>query len=148
MEDPEVVAFMANRGATARYVTSDCTGSLLLGAAGLLKGYKAASHWAVVDLLAQYGAIPTRERVVHDRNRLTGGGVTAGIDFGLKLVELLRGREQAETIQLTIEYAPQPPFNAGEPETAPKAIVDAVRQRRAPAVARARALGLAWQARS
>jgi cyclohexyl-isocyanide hydratase len=146
IEDSEVVAFMASRGAKARYITSDCTGSLLLGAAGLLKGYRAASNWTVVDQLAYYGATPVHDRVVHDRNRLTGGGVTAGIDFGLKLVELLRGRELAETIQLTIEYAPEPPFNSGSPKTAPKAIVDAVRQRRSPAVEKARAIGRAWQA--
>jgi cyclohexyl-isocyanide hydratase len=144
IEDPEVLAFMASRGKTARYVTSDCTGSLLLGAAGLLRGYKAASHWSVIDQLSLYGAIPTHQRVVHDRNRLTGGGVTAGIDFGLTLAALLRDQARAEAIQLIIEYAPAPPFNAGLPETAPKDIHDAQVKARAPVVERARQLGLAF----
>lgn len=138
MDDAEVLKFLADRGKTARYITSDCTGSLLLGAAGLLQGYKATSHWMVRDELALMGAIPVHDRVVQDRNRITGGGVTAGIDFGLTLAALLRSREEAETIQLVIEYAPAPPFNAGTPETAPKAIVDRLLSRRGGTVDQAR----------
>ncbi len=138
MDDQEVLEFFADRGSTARYVTSDCTGSLVLGAAGLLRGYKATSHWSVRDHLALMGATPVHERVVQDRNRITGGGVTAGIDFGLTLAGLLRGQAEAEAIQLVIEYAPAPPFNAGTPETAPKAVVDRVTVNRAEVVERAR----------
>lgn len=119
MEDPEVLAFLKDKGQTARYVTSVCTGSLILGAAGLLKGYKATSYWETRDVLKTLGAIPTRGRIVMDRNRITGGGVTAGIDFGLKLVALLKSRLYAETVQLYLEYDPQPPFQAGSPEKAP-----------------------------
>ncbi|MBB6123416.1 DJ-1/PfpI family protein [Sphingobium subterraneum] len=140
MQDPDVIAFLRHQGQTARYVTSDCTGSLILGAAGLLEGYKAASHWTVRDQLSHFGAIPMANRVVQDRNRLTGGGVTAGIDFGLTLAALLRGQERAESIQLTIEYAPEPPFNAGRPETAPPAVYQGVKSRRTPVVERARAV--------
>ena len=118
MEDPEVLAFLKAKGQTARYVTSVCTGSLILGAAGLLKGYKATSYWDTRDVLKELGAIPTRGRIVVDRNRITGGGVTAGIDFGLKLVALLKSRVYAEAVQLYLEYDPQPPFNAGSPEKA------------------------------
>ena len=119
MEDPEVLAFLAEKGKTARYITSVCTGSLVLGAAGLLQGYKATSYWDTRDVLKELGAIPTKGRVVVDRNRITGGGVTAGIDFGLKLVAMLRTRAYAEAVQLYLEYDPAPPFNAGSPEKAP-----------------------------
>ncbi len=142
MEDPEVVKFFADQGRTARYITSDCTGSLLLGAAGLLRGYKATSHWTVRDHLALMGATPVHDRVVQDRNRITGGGVTAGIDFGLTIAALLRSQEEAEQIQLIIEYAPAPPFNAGTPETAPKSIVDRIVATRGPAHDRARQASL------
>ncbi len=124
MEDPEVLAFLAKYGSTARYVTSVCTGSLILGAAGLLKGYRATSYWATVNLLKELGATPSRRRVVVDRNRITGGGVTAGIDFGLHLVALLRSPAYAKAVQLYLEYDPAPPFNAGNPKTAPKLAVD------------------------
>ncbi len=120
MEDPEVLAFLADQGARARYVTSVCTGSLILGAAGLLKGYRAASYWATRDVLRDLGAIPSRQRVVMDRNRITGGGVTAGIDFGLSLIAKLRSPAYAKTVQLYLEYDPQPPFDAGSPENAPR----------------------------
>jgi cyclohexyl-isocyanide hydratase len=120
MEDPEVLAFLADQGARARYVTSVCTGSLILGAAGLLKGYRAASYWATRDVLRDLGAIPSRQRVVMDRNRITGGGVTAGIDFGLSLIAKLRSPAYAKTVQLYLEYDPQPPFDAGSPEKAPR----------------------------
>jgi cyclohexyl-isocyanide hydratase len=138
MDDEEVLSFFADRGARARYVTADCTGSLLLGAAGLLKGYKATSHWTVRDHLALMGATPVHERVVQDRNRITGGGVTAGIDFGLTIAAILRDQATAEYCQLVIEYAPAPPFNAGTPEAAPAAIVQRAVASRAPPVEQAR----------
>lgn len=99
-------------------MTSVCTGSLVLAAAGLLQGYKATSHWGVKHLLPLMGAIVSEERVVTDRNRITGGGVTAGIDFGLTLLEKLQGRDIAESVELMIEYTPQPPFNVGSPDLA------------------------------
>ncbi|MGA2742531.1 MAG: DJ-1/PfpI family protein [Bryobacteraceae bacterium] len=117
--DPETRAFMADRGARAKYVTSVCSGSLILGAAGLLKGYKATSHWSVRHVLAGFGAIPTDARVVRDRNRITGAGVTAGLDFGLTMVAELRDRTYAECCQLMSEYDPDPPFHAGSMKTAP-----------------------------
>jgi cyclohexyl-isocyanide hydratase len=138
MDDQEVLEFLADRGKTARYVTSDCTGSLVLGAAGLLRGYKATGHWYIRDILSSLGATPVNARVVHDRNRITGGGVTAGIDFGLTLAALLRTRHDAEWIQLVIEYAPAPPFNAGSPETAPKAVYERLMRARSPAISEAR----------
>ena len=119
MQDPDTRAFMADRGARATYVTSVCTGSLILGAAGLLKGYKATSHWSVREVLADFGATPTHERVVRDRNRISGAGVTAGLDLGLTLVAELRDPNYAENVQLLCEYDPQPPFHAGSLETAP-----------------------------
>ena len=139
MDDAEVLAFLADRGSRAKYVTADCTGSLLLGAAGLLRGYRATSHWMVRDELRALGAIPVHERVVIDRNRITGGGVTAGIDFGLTICALMRGEAAAQNIQLVIEYAPAPPFNAGTPETAPPDIVNPLLSRRAGTIERARA---------
>jgi cyclohexyl-isocyanide hydratase len=119
MDDTEVLDFLARQGAAARYVTSVCTGSLLLGAAGLLKGYRAACHWMARDELALLGAIPVAERVVVDRNRVTGGGVTAGIDFAFSLAALLRGETSARMIQLAMEYDPAPPFRSGSPELEP-----------------------------
>jgi cyclohexyl-isocyanide hydratase len=115
--------------ATARFVTSVCTGSLVLGAAGLLRGKRAATHWAWRDLLAPFGAIADPARVVRDGNVITGGGVTAGIDFALSVVAELTDSETAQAIQLQIEYAPAPPFDAGLPETAPPAILARVRER-------------------
>ncbi len=124
MNDAEVLAFLADRAATSRYITSVCSGSLLLGAAGLLKGYKATSHWAVRDGLTAFGAEPVEARVVVDRNRITGGGVTAGIDFGLVILAKLRGDDAAKLTQLAMEYDPQPPFDAGNPKSAGPAIVE------------------------
>jgi cyclohexyl-isocyanide hydratase len=118
MNDAETLAFVARQGASAKYVTSVCTGSLVLGAAGLLKGYRSACHWTSRDFLTAFGAIPVAERVVRDRNRLSGGGVTAGIDFGLTLLAELAGEEVAKTVQLGLEYDPQPPFQSGSPEKA------------------------------
>jgi cyclohexyl-isocyanide hydratase len=118
MKDPEIVAFLAERGRDARYVTSVCSGSLLLGMAGLLDGYRAATHWACFDALQALGVEPGRERVVTDRNRVTGGGVTAGIDFGLTLLAALRGEKVAKLTQLMMEYDPAPPFDTGHPRSA------------------------------
>ena len=118
MSDPETLDFLRKQAAGARYVTSVCTGSLVLGAAGLLKGYKSACHWASREHLAAFGAIPVAERVVRDRNRISGGGVTAGIDFGLTLAAELAGEEIAKSIQLVLEYDPKPPFDSGSPEKA------------------------------
>ena len=124
--DGAALAEIARLAATARYVTSVCTGSLILGAAGLLRGKRAASHWAWRDMLPLFGATPDPARVVRDGNVFTGGGVTAGIDFGLTLAAEIAGEETAKTIQLTIEYAPEPPFDCGRPELAPRAIVERV----------------------
>ena len=127
-------------------MTSVCTGSLLLGAAGLLNGYKAAGYWMVRDLLPLFGADVVYQRVVIDRNRVTGAGVTAGLDFGLVLVAALRGRERAETLQLLVEYDPQPPFDAGAPETAPAPVVEHLREmRQAELVAAREAAAMAVQ---
>jgi len=129
MEDAEVLSFLQRQAAGARYVTSVCTGALVLGAAGLLRGKRATTHWASHDFLAALGAIPTHGRVVRDGKVFTGGGVTAGIDFSLTLVAEMCGAEVAQAIQLQIEYAPAPPFNAGSPETAPADILAMARQR-------------------
>ncbi len=150
MEDEEVLGFLAEREPEARYVTSVCTGSLVLGAAGLLQGYRATTHWLSMDLLGMLGAEPTRERVVKDRNRITGGGITAGIDFGLVVVMEIAGEDAAKEIQLMMEYDPDPPFGSGSPKSADHALVEAVRakrgavqKRRAEAAKRARVrLGL------
>jgi len=131
MEDDRVLNFLRAQAETARFVTSVCTGALVLGAAGLLRGKRATTHWASRDFLAPLGAIPAEGRVVRDGNLVTGGGVTAGIDFALTLVAELAGREVAQAIQLGIEYAPAPPFDAGTPETAPPAVLAAVRARTA-----------------
>lgn len=129
LEDQEVLDFLRCQAKQARYVTSVCTGSLVLGAAGLLKGKRATTHWLSHDLLARFGAIPVHGRVVRDGNLITAGGVTAGIDFGLAVVAELAGRTEAEAIQLGLEYAPEPPFNAGTPEQAPAAVLAAVKER-------------------
>lgn len=126
--DPDTLAFMADRGARAKYITSVCSGSLILGAAGLLKGYKATSHWSCREALAGFGAIPTEARVVRDRNRITGAGVTAGLDFGLSMVAELRDQTYAECAQLMSEYNPDPPFNAGSMKTAPPKVKTAMIQ--------------------
>jgi cyclohexyl-isocyanide hydratase len=123
MKDREVLDFLAARAAHAKYVTAVCSGSLILGAAGLLQGYKATSHWSCRDVLSMFGAEPVEARVVVDRNRITGGGVTAGIDFGLVLLAKLRGDDVAKLTQLAMEYDPEPPFQAGSPKGAGPAIV-------------------------
>ncbi len=125
VNDEEVLDFLRKQAAGAKYITSVCTGSLVLGAAGLLRGYRAATHWAAMEFLPTFGAVPTATRVCVDRNRVTGGGVTAGIDFALTLVSLLVDRRTAELIQLGLEYNPAPPFNSGSPDTAPPEILEA-----------------------
>lgn len=126
MDDAEVIAFVRRQGLQAKFVTSVCTGALVLGAAGLLQGYQATTHWASHDQLAMFGAQPVKTRVCIDGNRITGGGVTAGIDFGLVVAEKLAGRQAAEMIQLALEYNPQPPFSAGSPDTAAPEVLAAV----------------------
>jgi cyclohexyl-isocyanide hydratase len=113
MNDADVIGFLQRVGPTAEYVTSVCTGSLILASAGLLRGCHATTHWVVHEMLATLGAIPVTERVVVDRNRITGAGVTAGFDFGLTMAAKLRSDDQARMIQLMLEYDPQPPFDAG-----------------------------------
>jgi cyclohexyl-isocyanide hydratase len=132
MEDDEVLAWLRAQAEQARYVSSVCTGSLVLGAAGLLRGKRATSHWASRELLSAFGAIPTAGRVARDGNLFTGGGVTAGIDFALTMVAELAGPAAAQAIQLQIEYAPAPPFDAGTPESAPPEVLAAVRAAGAP----------------
>jgi cyclohexyl-isocyanide hydratase len=118
MEDAETLAFIRHHAQTARFVTSVCTGALVLGAAGLLRGRRATTHWAAHGLLEALGAIPVQARVVRDGNLMTGGGITAGIDFALTLVSELFGELEAQTTQLQLEYAPAPPFASGHPDTA------------------------------
>ncbi len=119
MRDEATLAFLRDRAARASWITSVCTGSLILGAAGLLDGYRATSHWCVREtVLPRLGAIPVNRRVVVDRNRITAAGISAGLDFALVLAARLRGDEYARTSQLVAEYAPEPPFSAGTPETA------------------------------
>jgi cyclohexyl-isocyanide hydratase len=118
MDDDATLAFLREHGRSARFVTSVCTGSLVLGAAGLLDGYEATTHWAFMDLLPMFGARPVRQRVVIDRNRITGGGVTAGIDFGLRLAAMMSSDAVAKGIQLGLEYDPAPPFRSGHPDVA------------------------------
>ena len=122
MLDAETIDFVRRQAAHATYVTSVCSGALILGAAGLLQGHKATTHWASLRFLEAFGAIPVQERICVDRNRITGGGVTAGIDFALYLAARLRGEQVAQRIQLYLEYAPSPPFDAGSPEAAPAAV--------------------------
>ncbi|HUB45918.1 MAG TPA: DJ-1/PfpI family protein [Acetobacteraceae bacterium] len=127
MEDQIVLDWLRAQAQHARYVSSVCTGALVLGAAGLLRGKRATSHWGYRDLLTQFGAIPTPGRVVRDGDLFTGGGVTAGIDFALTMAAELAGPAIAQAIQLQIEYAPAPPFDAGTPEDAPPDVVQTVR---------------------
>jgi cyclohexyl-isocyanide hydratase len=130
MNDDETIAYVKRASENARYVTSVCTGALLLGAAGLLDGYRATTHWLSVDFLREFGATPVQERIVVDRNRVTGGGVTAGIDFALMIAAMLHGPNLAREIQLMIEYAPDPPFDAGSPDTAPRPIIERIKEQR------------------
>lgn len=132
LQDEAMLAFLRGQAKQAKYVTSVCTGALVLGAAGLLRGFRATTHWLSMPLLEMYGAVPVQQRVVVDGNRVTASGCTAGMDFGLHLAAMLRGETVAQQIQLRLEYSPVPPFQSGSPTTAPKAIVDAVRRAAAP----------------
>jgi cyclohexyl-isocyanide hydratase len=127
--DETVLGFVREYAAKARYITSVCTGALVLGAAGLLKGKRATTHWNALDFLAAFGATPVEERVVQDGNLITAGGVTSGIDFGLTVIAELLGRVEAETVQLALEYAPAPPFAAGTPKEASLDVLNETRQR-------------------
>jgi cyclohexyl-isocyanide hydratase len=126
LENAELLAFLRANGTHAQYLTSVCSGALLLGAAGLLRGYRATTHWMSLDMLSLLGAEPVDQRVVVDRNRITGGGVTSGIDFALVVAAELYGPDVAQEIQLAIEYQPSPPFQSGLPSTAPAQVRDAV----------------------
>jgi cyclohexyl-isocyanide hydratase len=130
IHDERVLAFVRDRGARARWITSVCTGALVLGAAGLLRGRRATTHWLSVDLLSIVGATHVDERVVVDGNVVTGGGVTAGIDFALRLAALVAGDDVARRIQLLLEYDPCPPFDVGSPKRAPTAMVEAMKAER------------------
>jgi cyclohexyl-isocyanide hydratase len=129
MEDAVVLEFLQRQARAAKYVTSVCTGSLVLGAAGLLKGKRATCHWAAIEHLKPLGAIPVSEKVVIDGNIITGAGVTSGIDFALVVAAILEGEDVARQIQLQIEYDPAPPFNSGSPKTAAPEMVATVRSR-------------------
>lgn len=138
LQDEDTLRFLRERGTAAHWVTGVCTGVLLLGAAGLLRGHRATAHWYVRDLLPIFDAEPVAQRVVVDRNRVTGGGVTVGIDMALTLSGLLRGEAHARLQTLLFEYAPQPPFQSGSPELAGPALTATVRERRGSAIADAR----------
>jgi cyclohexyl-isocyanide hydratase len=140
LRDESLLAFVRDRGARAKWVTSVCTGALVLGAAGLLRGHRATTHWLSVDLLPIFGATHVDARVVVDGNRVTGGGVTAGIDFALRLAALVAGDDVARSIQLLLEYDPAPPFDAGSPRRAPGAMVEAMKAERAAVQSERRAL--------
>lgn len=129
MEDEEALSFLRKQAAGVKFLTSVCTGSLVLAAAGLLKGKRATCHWAAIDNLALMGAIPVRERVVVDGNVVTGAGVASGIDFALRLAAILEGEAVAREIQLQIEYDPDPPFDSGSPLTAKPETVAALKGR-------------------
>lgn len=138
MEDAEVLAFLRSRATSTTWITSVCTGSLVLGAAGLLRGYRATTHWVARDVLSILEATPVAERYVEHGNRMTGAGISAGIDFGLRLAERLRGASEAQRIQLNLEYAPEPPYpGGGSPETAPPSVVSALETRYVPFLAEA-----------
>jgi cyclohexyl-isocyanide hydratase len=132
MDDEVTLSFVREQAVAARYIFAVCTGALVLGAAGLLKGRKVTTHWAAFDLLKYFGGVPVNERVVIDGNLVTTAGVTAGIDGALRVAALLRGDQTAQEIQLGIQYAPEPPFNSGTPESAPPDILAAVRTRLQP----------------
>jgi cyclohexyl-isocyanide hydratase len=132
LTDTEVLAFLRRTAQGARYITSVCSGSLILGAAGLLRRRRAGSHWMSREMLRSFGAEPIDERTVVDGNLVTGGGVTAGIDLALRVVAEIAGREAAETIQLAIEYDPRPPFDAGSPNRARQDLVQQVLRAAAP----------------
>lgn len=131
LTDAEVLHWLTSVAPQAKYVTSVCTGALVLGAAGVLRGKRATTHWSALEMLSRFGAVAEKRRYVLDGNVITGGGVTAGIDFGLRLIAELHGDTVAQTIQLSTEYDPQPPFDAGHPDRAPAGIVSALKERTA-----------------
>lgn len=133
LQDQATIDFVARQGAGARYITSVCTGMFVLGVAGLLDGRQATTHWAYTDLIALCGATHRPERVVVDGNVITGGGVTSGIDFALRVVAEIAGQNLAESIQLSYEYDPQPPYQGGHPTTASEAAMASVADRYATA---------------
>jgi len=139
MQNPRLIKLIAEKAATAKYITSVCTGSLLLGKAGFLKGKKATSHWTTMEILPEFGAIPVKQRVVWDGRLVTGGGVTAGVDFGLEIIAALRGKSYAQAVQLEVEYDPAPPFNSGSPEKATPFIKSSIQGFFAPLVQKFRA---------
>jgi cyclohexyl-isocyanide hydratase len=145
MEDVDTLRFLEARARTAGYVTSVCSGSLILAAAGLLQGYRATTHWSSLDVLAAFGVEVDPRHVVVDRNRITAGGVTAGIDFGLALVAELRGEQAARLTQLTMEYDPKPPFDAGSPEAAGPEITALARAFIEPVHARTLLVARTWR---
>lgn len=147
MEDEVLLKFLQSRAPSAQYVTSVCTGALVLGAAGLLQGYRATSHWLSRDLLQLFGAELVDERVVIDRNRITRGGVTAGIDFGLTVAAHVFGPTVAQSVQLMLEYCPAPPFDSGSPATAPTGVVQDIVAARAGFQSRRRAIAARAAAR-
>lgn len=132
MRDTALMAFLREQARGAKYITSVCTGAFVLGAAGLLEGKRATTHWSYHDALSEVGAIPVRERVVRDGNVFTGGGVTAGIDFALTVVSEIAGPRVAEAIQLGLEYDPAPPVDSGSPDKADARVLGVVEQRFAP----------------
>ena len=134
LENAALLTFLRDQGDRSRYVTSVCSGALLLGAAGLIRGYRATTHWMSLDMLELFGAVPVDERVVIDRNRITGGGVTAGIDFGLVVAGELLGPSVSQEIQLAIEYQPSPPHQSGLPGLAPARVREAVLRRAGPSL--------------
>lgn len=129
LHDEDVLKFVRAQAETVKYITSVCTGALVLGAAGLLKGKRASTHWNALDFLEVLGAIPVKERVVRDGNVITAGGVTSGIDFGLTVLAEIFGQSEAETVQLTLEYAPAPPFHSGTPDNASAEVLAKGRKR-------------------
>jgi len=148
MRDEVVLSFLRRQAATARYVFSVCTGALLCGAAGLLQGKRATTHWTALEVLPYFGAIPSEDRVVVDGKLISAGGVTSGIDGSLVLVALLRGEALAQELQLYMAYDPQPPFHAGSPRTAPADILRTVTQRAQDITARRLQTGREYQART
>lgn len=140
MDDDELLAFLRDKGGSARYVTSVCAGCLMLGGAGLLDGYRSACHWLLIDQLKAFGAIPVDQRVVVDRNRISGGGVTAGIDFGFQVAALLCGEDVARRLQLFLEYQPEPPFDITV-QNAPPELIAEIRAAAAPMVRERAAAG-------
>lgn len=145
LTDDVVLDFVRQQARGARYVTSVCTGALVLGAAGLLEGRRATTHWNAMDFLEHFGAIATEARVVRDGNVITAGGVTSGIDFGLSILEEVFGQTEAETVQLTLEYAPSPPFKSGKPGEARAEVLERGRERLAASRAAREAIFSNWK---